>query len=73
MLYTLLNNFMEAGTYEGIPGSDNRGNFILFPLEFQGIITAGAFLKTTSDSIIQIREDDYEKENGKVSKLKVYY
>ncbi|MBU5439488.1 hypothetical protein KQI42_15845 [Tissierella sp. MSJ-40] len=72
MLYTVLDNFIETGTYEGTPGSDQRGDFILFPIELQGIITAGVLLKTP-DTTIQIKEDDYEKENGIISKLKVYY
>lgn len=72
MLYTVLNNFVETNTCEGVPGSDDHGNFILFPLELQGIVTAGVFLKTLN-SVIQVKEDDYERENGKISKLKVYY
>ena len=45
MKYVLLENFVPCGTYEGTPGSDEHGNFIMFALDAANAITAGSFVK----------------------------
>ena len=72
MKYTLLGNFISSTSYEGIPGEDNHGKFILFPSEMRDIITASDFLKTESGDMIQIFEESSEVLNG-IRFLKLYY
>lgn len=73
MQYTLLTNFfMPSGSFEGNPGSDSHGNYILFPIEIYGVISVSDFLKTQSGELIQIYEQDYQVIDG-VRYLKLYY
>lgn len=72
MKYTLLTNFVPSNSYEGEPGTDTHGNYILFPAEVREQITASDFLKTASGDLIQITEEDSQIVNG-TRYLKLYY
>ncbi len=70
--FTLLDNFLPIGTYEGLTGNDSHGKFILFPKELRNIITAGCFLKTENNETLQIYEERHEVIDN-IPMLKVYY
>ncbi len=72
MTYTLLVNFMPTNSYDGEPGEDSHGKYILFAPEVYGIITASDFLKTASGKQIQIYEQTSQVING-IRYLKLYY
>lgn len=72
MKYTLLTNFIPSGSYEGEPGTDAHGKYILFPANTYGQIIASDFLKTSSGDIIHITEEDSQTING-IRYLKLYY
>lgn len=72
MKYTLLTNFVPSGSYEGEPGTDAHGKYILFSVDVHGQITASDFLKTSSGDLLQIKEEDSQTING-IRYLKLYY
>lgn len=72
MKYTVLVNFVLAESYDGQPGEDPIGKYILFPEFCRGVITAGVFLKDSDDNMIQIKQDDYVVIDGE-RYLKLYY
>lgn len=72
MKYTLLKNFLPGESFDGMPGEDSRGKYILFSADVRDIITTADFLQTPSGDVIQIQEDDSTVVNG-TRVLKLYY
>lgn len=74
MKYVLLKNFVPCGTYEGTPGSDEHGNFIMFALDATNAITAGSFMKTPDGDMLLLKEQDYIKDSDNhIVACKYYY
>ncbi len=74
MKYVLLENFVPCGTYEGTPGSDEHGNFIMFALDAANVITAGSSIKTPDGDMLLLKEQDYIKDpDDHVAACKYYY
>lgn len=72
MKYILLKNFLPSETFEGIPGEDTHGRYILFSPDVYDVITAGDFVQTPSGDMIQIQEEDSVLVDGN-RYLKLYY
>lgn len=72
MKYRLLKDFVPLDSFDGIPGEDNHGSYILFPPNVHGIITASDMLQVPSGGIIQIQEEDSVLIDG-TRFLKLYY
>lgn len=71
--FVLLDNaFSSCGTYKGISGTDDHGNYVIFPPEAYGIIKAADFAKTETGKIVQFFEQDSVIIN-EVRHLKLYY
>jgi hypothetical protein len=74
MKYVLLENFIPCGAYEGTPGSDEHGNFIMFTLDAANAITAGSFVKTPDGDMFLLKEQDYIKDSDNhIAACKYYY
>ena len=74
MKYVLLENFIPCGTYEGTPGSDEHGNFIIFALDVASAIKAGSFMKTPDEDILLLKEQSYIKgPDNHIAVCKYYY
>lgn len=72
MKYILLSNFLPSGSYEGEPGIDSHGKYILFPSDTYGVITVSDFLKTPTGDLLQVQEEASEIIDG-IRYLKLYY
>lgn len=72
MKYTLFVNFIPTASYNGEPGEDSHGKYILFPPEIYGIISVPDDLKTESGELIHVYEQSSQVING-VRFLKLYY
>lgn len=72
MKYTLLINFLPSDSYDGEPGEDSHGKYILFDSKLYGVISAPDFLMTESGEQIQICEQAQQILNG-IKYLKLYY
>lgn len=72
--YNVLNNNSVTGTYQGIPNTDEDGDYIGFRMTDQPQISVGDTLRTVdgleSYRVINISYDRYE---GKPELLKAYY
>lgn len=74
MKYVLLENFVSHGTFEGTPGSDEHGNFIMFALNVANIILPGSFLKSPNGDMIWLKEQNYVKDpDNRITACKYYY
>lgn len=72
MKYTLMIDFREAGTYEGVPGKDAVGEYIIFPMTYSEILTVGAWLKDPAGHLIWVTQSDYVTLDG-TRYLKLYH
>ena len=72
MKYNLLDSFQRVGSYDGTPGTDAVGNYIVFPAECRDIITAGSWIEDPDGNMFQIKQDDSIVIND-VRHLKLYY
>ena len=74
MKYTVLENFIPCGTYEGTPGSDEHGDFIIFDLNVAQNLLPGSFLKNSSGGMLSLKEQDYVRDSDNhIIACKYYY
>ena len=72
--YNVLNDKSVVGTYPGIPGDDENGNYIGFRMDDQPQISVGNALRTVDGlEHYQVTSVSYDRYNGKPELLKAYY
>lgn len=72
--YNVLNNNFLTGTYQGLPGDDEDGQYICFRMSDQPQISVGNTLRTIDElENHQITNISYDRYEGKPEILKAYY
>lgn len=71
--YTIISNFSEIGKCDGLPVTDVKQPFILFPPEYLGILSVGDTLVSPDGQYLNLYSYDNVLENNELKALKFYY
>ena len=71
--YTIINDFTEIGTCEGLPITEQGRAFVLVPSSYLGIVSVGDTLVSPDGQYLKIYMDDYILENNELKAIKFFY
>ena len=71
--YTIISNFTEIGTCEGLPVTEQGRPFVLIHPSYLGVVSVGDTLVSPAGQYLKIYMDDYVLENNELRAIKFFY